>query len=153
MFEEKYLHYFCILLILENTVLTSIIKNMFSHHVPYEFVQILSSVKNLIFFCLHFKIEKILPVCCVNAGLKKKNIKIISPYATFLLLFMCVTILLIQPIIAPTYYYFTHFPMLPWQKRWGKDEEPLTVVLDTTVFPCKIMRGAEPVGAQGYFQA
>lgn len=36
-------------------------------------------------------------------------------------------------------------------KHRGTEKELLTVVLDTTVFPCKVMRGAEPVGAQGYF--
>lgn len=61
---------------------------------------------------------------------------------------------LIDPILAPTYYYFTHFPLLPWRSAGEgkkKDIELLVVVLDTTVFPSKVMRGAEPVGAQGYF--
>lgn len=63
----------------------------------------------------------------------------------------CSPNLLIDPILAPTYYYFTRFPLLPWQSAGEKGEELLMVVLDTTVFPCKVMRGAEPVGAQGYF--
>lgn len=66
-------------------------------------------------------------------------------------LLTCSSNLLIDPILAPTYYYFTHFPLLPWQSAGEKGEELLMVVLDTTVFPCKVMRGAEPVGAQGYF--
>lgn len=47
---------------------------------------------------------------------------------------------------------FYAFFLVAMAKHQGKkSEELLMVVLDTTVFPCKVMRGAEPVGAQGYF--
>lgn len=48
---------------------------------------------------------------------------------------------------------FYAFSLVAMVKHWGKkkDIELHMVVLDTTVFPCKVMRGAEPVGAQGYF--
>lgn len=59
---------------------------------------------------------------------------------------------LIDLILAPTYYYFTHFPWLPWQSAVGKGKELLTVVLDTTVFfPLLNNERSRTCGSTGLF--
>lgn len=64
---------------------------------------------------------------------------------------MCSPDSLIDLILAPTYYYFTHFPWLPWQSAGGKGKELLMVVLDTTFFPLLNNERSRTCGSTGLF--